>query len=169
MFNRLSRPLLLAALLILVLAGFSLSVVGAQSGAGSGDSVPTDTISFNFTSINLTVPTTGNRSFSNVVVGPSDTPNGMTISFDVTTTNRTGQSTTHHIIAVLIALFADNRLSYTLENTMISGYAATDAQNTALRRGIVRAFNNFLRSQIGTGHRIVGFEVTSAGINVSYR
>ncbi|MFN8527104.1 MAG: hypothetical protein U0670_00655 [Anaerolineae bacterium] len=168
MFNVSNRRNFVVAMLLLMITILAATSVSAE---GSAQNQPNETFSLNFANLVLTLPSSGTRSFSNVVVGPSNTPNGITFEFDMTTSGPNGRQTTNHIIAVLIALLVDNRMSYTLENVMISSYSDTVPSNVqnALRRVLVRSLTNAFREQMGSGHRITGFEVTGDGITVTYR
>lgn len=167
MFNASNRRNFVVAMLLLMITMLAAASVSAEPPA---QNQPGESFSLNFDHLVLALPSSGNRSFSNVIVGPASTPNGITFEFDMTTSGLNGRQTTNHIIAVLIALLVDNRMSYTLENVMVSSYdtVPTNVQN-ALRRVLVRSLTNAFRDQMGSGHRITGFEVTGDGITVTYR
>ncbi|GEM_PF-4695463 len=179
-FKRFQQWMVIAAVFLLVGAGVPTYAQTGKSAArqGSGDPIPTESISFNFADMSFSPTSTSSRTISNVRVAAGDV-NGdsVEISFDLTVTGRDGTSNTLSIIAILIGLVRERGqstyLNYRLEDVIISSVVAgnmigTDARAQAVAnaaaRNVTSAFNRYVRSLVIGIDQPFRMEQTADGI-----
>jgi hypothetical protein len=132
-----SKRLLTLITLLLLLATFSVTQAQEKGTASDEGLVLTEAqIKADFS-----IPSTTARQISNLEVDVKE--DGLHISFQMTLT-RNGKSNTLNIIAVLIGLFAQPRVSsLMLENTMISGYIISPALRDEVTNLVLSSWNGY--------------------------
>jgi hypothetical protein len=155
--------------LSLVLLTICFALLGSSIPIAAQDNKPTESLSLNFGVIAdaLIGTRSGNLEITDVsMVGSAD---GITTSVEVVDYLSDGTQTTHSIIAILIGLVRNDRVVWRLNDITIDGEAATAQQARAVQRVVLRAWNNYIRQQIGVGRRTETVDLNETFITLHFR
>lgn len=155
--------------LSLVLLMICFVLLGSSIPMAAQDTKPTDSLSLNFSVIADALIGTRYNNLEITDVSMVGSADGITTSVEVVDYLSDGTQTTHRIDAVLIGVVRNGRVVWRLNDVTIDGGSATTQQSRAVQRVVLRAWNNYLRQQIGAGRRTETVDMNETSITFHFR